>query len=122
MQDDLITKWVRLQFPLLICRTKRVTTKNMNVTVGTDEAEAGVEAGCRHLKDMFLCELLQAAHCGLLELHQTLTGTWVLHFDLPLALLCSHRQHKHVSVYIHKMLRGSGKFTPLHIKQKPYED
>lgn len=37
---------------------------------------------------MFLCELLQAAHGGLLELHQTLTGTRILHLDLPLTLLC----------------------------------
>lgn len=40
------------------------------------------------LKDMLLCELRQAAHGGLLELHQTVTGTRVLHLDLPLTLLC----------------------------------
>lgn len=36
---------------------------------------------------MFLCELLQAAHGGLLELHQTLAGAGVLHLDLPPDLL-----------------------------------
>lgn len=43
---------------------------------------------CFLLKDMFLCELLQAAHGGLLELHQTLAGAGILHLDLPLTLLC----------------------------------
>ncbi|KAJ0023454.1 hypothetical protein NQD34_003353 [Periophthalmus magnuspinnatus] len=38
---------------------------------------------------MFLSELLQAAHGSLLELHQTLTGTGVLHLNLPLALRCT---------------------------------
>lgn len=36
---------------------------------------------------MFLCELLQAVHGGLLELHQALTSTGVLHLNLPLTFL-----------------------------------
>lgn len=46
------------------------------------------------IKDMFQCELLQAVHGGLLELHQTLAGTWVLHLDLPLTLLCKRTQRE----------------------------
>lgn len=39
---------------------------------------------------MFAGELLQAAHGGLLELHQALAGARVLDLDLPLTLLCTH--------------------------------
>ena len=39
-------------------------------------------------KDMFLCDLFQAVYGGLLELHQVLTGTWILHLNLPLTLRC----------------------------------
>lgn len=56
------------------------------------------------LKDMFLCELLQAAHGGLLELHQTLAGTRILHLDLPLTLLCrdtGHRQETSADKLLH---------------------
>lgn len=36
---------------------------------------------------MCVCDLLQVAHGSALELHQVLARTWVLHLDLPLALL-----------------------------------
>lgn len=54
-----------------------------------------------YFKDMFLCELLQAAHGRLLKLHQTLTGTRVLHLDLPLTLLC-RETHTEVAL-LHKL-------------------
>lgn len=56
-----------------------------------DSRQCGERASPREhfVKDMFLCELLQAAHGGLLELHQTLTGTGILHLNLPLTLLCN---------------------------------
>lgn len=43
------------------------------------------------LKDMFLCDLLQSVHSGLLELHQTFTCTGVLHLNLALTLLCRRK-------------------------------
>lgn len=42
-------------------------------------------------------QLLQAADGGLLELHQTVTGTRILHLQLSLALLCSRRKTRHQS-------------------------
>lgn len=50
-------------------------------------------------KDIFLCQLLQAAYSGLLKLNQTFTGAGVLHFDLPLTLLCTG-QEQHINITI----------------------
>lgn len=47
---------------------------------------------------MFLCELIQTVHGGLLELHQVLTGTWIFYFNLPKTLRC--RQKKVIKKYI----------------------
>lgn len=54
------------------------------------------------LKDMFLCDLLQAVHSGLLELHQTFTCTGVLHLNLALTLLCRRKNiYNILYLYIH---------------------